>query len=591
MSVCRPVYFKSGQETLFGWLHTPEEHARTDLGLVLCKPFGYESVCSHVSLRAFADACAAAGAAVLRFDYSGTGDSSGVEHEQDQIEQWCGDISAAAAALRSQCGLARVGLLGVRMGALLAGLVAAQDPSLSPLIAVAPLVSGRTYLRELRAFHATSSAEALGGTEGAAATGLEVTGFRLSQASVDHLSKVDLLRLCDRAVADALILDREDLPSASAWAEALKGRGNEVSYFELPGIAEMLATPHASEIPTEMVAAVGRYVLEYCSGLERHATAGPARNDWMGSLEMASEDGHALVERPQYVDQEQKLFAIATARKPHGSQEPRRGVILLNCGASSHIGPNRMYVDLARRWAARGYWVMRLDLLGLGDSAARNGAFNEVYPAGALQEITLAAKHFRREYGIEHLTLAGLCAGAYHALRAAIAGLPVNNVLLINPLTYFWKPGSKLSDLQDAEVFKNTGVYVERVASFKSWRKLLAGRVNIWRIGMVYLRRVLMSFISNAKNVSRALHIRWPRDLGWELKSLTGKGVQVVFLFAREDAGYGLLRLEAGSALKVSGERCRVHVIDDADHIFTQRPARQRLKQLLTHELTAESIA
>jgi len=73
---------------LFGWLHMPEENSRTDLGVVICKPFGYEAICAHGSIRAFADACASAGATVLRFDYTGTGDSSGTDTDADAITQW-----------------------------------------------------------------------------------------------------------------------------------------------------------------------------------------------------------------------------------------------------------------------------------------------------------------------------------------------------------------------------------------------------------------------------------------------------------------------------------------------------------------------
>jgi len=48
-------------------------------------------------------------------------------------------------------GAQRVCLIGVRLGALLAGLVASRR-KVDALIAVAPVTSGRRYIRELRAF-------------------------------------------------------------------------------------------------------------------------------------------------------------------------------------------------------------------------------------------------------------------------------------------------------------------------------------------------------------------------------------------------------------------------------------------------------
>src|ERR1700738_1357938 len=91
----RPLYFPSGDRTLFGWLHPAHGTAISDAGIVICGPFGYEAICAHRSLRAFADTCAAAGIPTLRFDYAGTGDSSGSAGEGDQISGWCDDIQAA----------------------------------------------------------------------------------------------------------------------------------------------------------------------------------------------------------------------------------------------------------------------------------------------------------------------------------------------------------------------------------------------------------------------------------------------------------------------------------------------------------------
>jgi alpha-beta hydrolase superfamily lysophospholipase len=600
----QPIYFKSGRETLFGWVHLPPHGAQTDRGIVICKPFGYEAICAHGSIRAFADACASAGATVLRFDYAGTGDSSGGDSHVDELSQWRDDIRAAMHTLRQTYSIERMGLLGVRFGALLAGLVAADDASVEDLIAVAPIVSGRRYLRELRAFQATSSSEVqpvsddtstAQGERAQLESGIEVTGFGLSQASVDHLAKSDL-RLTARAVPQALILDRSDLPSAEPWADALRKLGTDVRYEALPGLVEMISTPHAAQVPREMVGAVvdflvrTRQSLQAASSPAARAQAQTPVSARTASMQLTTADGSRLIEHALYVDEGHTLFAIVTqvehsAAATSGSAQGH-GIVMLNGGATSHIGPNRMYVELARRWAERGYTVLRLDLAGLGDSATRPGQHgNEVYPPGALDDVSAALQFLRREFAVRDVTLAGLCAGAYHALRSAISGLHVNTVLLVNPLTFYWKQGSKLSDLQVANVVGNAGVYAERVLSVRSWRKLLGGRVNLWRVFVVLVRRVLMTIVSAARDFGRLLHIRFPQDLGWDLQSVASRGVRIVFLFARGDVGVDLLRMQGGSAVKSIGERCRVHVIDGADHVFSQRAARRKLLQLLTSEL------
>ena len=61
------LYFNSGEHRLFGWLHRPLNSAKADFGVVICNPFGYEAICSHRGMRAFAEAIAAAGMVLKAF--------------------------------------------------------------------------------------------------------------------------------------------------------------------------------------------------------------------------------------------------------------------------------------------------------------------------------------------------------------------------------------------------------------------------------------------------------------------------------------------------------------------------------------------
>jgi alpha-beta hydrolase superfamily lysophospholipase len=47
------------------------------------------------------------------------------------------------------------------------------------------------------------------------------------------------------------------------------------------------------------------------------------------------------------------------------------GVIFLNSGVIHRVGPNRMYVRMARDLARQGFVAFRFDLSGVGDSPAR----------------------------------------------------------------------------------------------------------------------------------------------------------------------------------------------------------------------------
>src|SRR5208282_6426264 len=78
---CRaePLYFASESHSLFGWLHWPRGVPMASVGVVICNPFGYEAICGHRSMRAFAEAAASVGVPALRFDYLGTGDSEDID--------------------------------------------------------------------------------------------------------------------------------------------------------------------------------------------------------------------------------------------------------------------------------------------------------------------------------------------------------------------------------------------------------------------------------------------------------------------------------------------------------------------------------
>jgi pimeloyl-ACP methyl ester carboxylesterase len=232
--------------------------------------------------------------------------------------------------------------------------------------------------------------------------------------------------------------------------------------------------------------------------------------------------------------------------------------------------------------------VLRMDLAGLGDSGTRPGrADDDVFPQEALDDIRAAIEFLRASYSVGDVTLAGLCSGAYHALRAAVAGVSVNRILMINPQNYFWKPGETLNDVQLVEVVRNPGLYRERLFSLAAWKRMLTGRVNILRILKIYMQRPLLAAESTLRDIARGLHLRLPNDLGTELEEVVARGVRVVFVFARGEPGIGLLKLQAGSSVKRLAERCRIRTINSGDHVFTRSGPRAMMQEVVSQELFA----
>ena len=598
----QPLYFDAGGHRLFGWLHRPPSASRADVGVLICKPFGYEAICAHRGVRAFAEAAVAAGAPAMRFDYAGTGNSEDLPSGSEELSVWIEDVLAAARELQRLTGVARVVLLGIRLGALLATRAAMRSESVSGLILVAPVISGRRYLRELRTVQLAASDSSVvappsstASEEAAAAdeAPFEVSGFALSAATFEALARTDLTGMERAPAPRILVIDRDDLPAAARWSQQLSGMGADVAYVALAGIVQMVWTaPHFGAPPQAMIA-VAREWLERLCGRSRQPVdcADPPYEPRRFEPPALELQAHALgaasrgpTERPVYFARDPRLFGVVT--EPPIGQSRHAGVVLINDGATYHVGANRMNVSLARRWARHGYTVLRMDLAGLGESDARPGRrVDDIFPAGAIDDIRAAVGYLRAEHGCGQITVAGLCSGAYHALRSAAEGLQINRILLVNPQNFFWKQGMRIDELQLIEIVRGPSRYRVRMASGKNWWKLLRGQADVRYIVTVAVRHAWFVLATALRNSAKRVHVRLPGDLGRELQEIVRRDVQMVFVFARGEVGLELLRMQAGADLDRLGERCRIHIIDGADHIFSQSRPRQVLENTLSNEL------
>jgi alpha-beta hydrolase superfamily lysophospholipase len=595
----QPIYFDSGGKTLFGWLHQSGDTGARPVGMVICNPFGYEATCAHRSVRAFAEMAAAIGIPTLRFDYLGTGDSSEINPEADQLSAWAADVEAAIAELKRQTGVPQVVLFGIRLGGLLATLVSRRNSSVSALAVIAPVLNGAKYVRQLMTTRLASAAlqtPVVSGEQAAQPTdasdgSIEVSGFSLAAATMRHLETIDLSADATLPSPRTLVIDGESLPTSRSWAQKLAGGEGNVSYLMVPGLVAMVyRSPLRAVVPTAMVEALREWLLVRLQDPVPTAAA-PSEAAQLSAptpttLTLWAEGGAPppITERPVFIAADVMMFGIVT--EPKIGERRRRAVILLNSGADNHIGANRLHVTLARRWAYLGYVVLRLDLGGLGDSATRPGSKDDdVFPPAAVDEIRTAMEFLKSHYGTEQFALAGVCSGAYHVLRAAAAKLPVSLMLMINPQNYFWNENMHIDEVQLVEVVRYPTDYLHRIFSRAAWKKLLSGGVSFQRVTQIYWQRLYLAVESTVRDLARGLGVRLPQDLGSDLQAIAADGICMSFIFARNEPGVDLLHLQAGSAVKRLGDRCRIHILSGGDHIFSQKIHRNALEELITREL------
>lgn len=144
-----PLFFRGdGECALFGVLHRPPALDGTRPAFVFCHPLGEEKLWAHRVFVSYARQLAAAGYPVLRFDLTGHGDSEG-QFSDLSIDRACADVRRAIAEARRLTGVSAVSLMGLRLGATLAGIVAEGADDIRHLILWAPITEGERYMQEL----------------------------------------------------------------------------------------------------------------------------------------------------------------------------------------------------------------------------------------------------------------------------------------------------------------------------------------------------------------------------------------------------------------------------------------------------------
>jgi alpha-beta hydrolase superfamily lysophospholipase len=591
----RPLYFGRESRPLFGWLYSPQPSAQRPVGLVICNPFGNEAVCAQRTLRHIAERASRAGIPALRFDYDGTGDSAGSDDDPDRLKSWLASVHSAADELKNSAGVQRVCFLGIRLGSTLAAAVAAHRNDVAALVAIAPVTSGKAYVREMRLLRRAMEAKRDRAQDGQDEI-LEAAGFVLSAETQASLGALDLSTL-GWIAPDVLVLERAELPGNTGWMESLRAAGVRVDRMAVPGYAEMMLDSHESVVPHEMI----KTALDWLSALLRPGTGGklaPSQSPLSTLAEILDSPQNSPADRialsrtgpdsaPAMLGRERAvrfgtLFGIVSLpQDKSGAPVAANGkaVILLNAGAVHRIGPSRLYVSIARHLAAQGYTALRMDISGIGDSRPRPGApENVVYSEHAVDDLRQALEFLRNDWNITEVHAVGLCSGAYHAFKAAVAGLPLSGVVVINPLTFFWTEGMSLQ-YADHRVASDIRRYRTNAYRIAPWIKLLRGNVNLWELFQVLARRTARLALTPLRSAARTLRIPFRNDLPSELLAIVRAGIRLRFVFAARDPGCELLNNLGGAVARRLRARgaIGVQLIEGADHTFTDSAARATL--------------
>lgn len=470
----RPVTFGG----CFGWLHLPAG-GRAATGLVLCNPFGNEALCVHRGWRDFAESVTVAcGMPVLRFDYPGTGDSEGDEEDPERFRAWVDSIIAAAEYLRTATGVTRLALCGLRLGATLAAVAAEQLANVDSVILMAPIISGKRYIRELR-MQDLSCVKALAGQDAKQSPeevpGVGALGFRMYADTVDQLASIDLTERQRRPAPRVLLHDIGVSESLNKLAQYYRGHGASADLQIFPEYDKFLLPDPTFCVPPRLAF---DSVLEWL-GAQCGTTAAPSVEILQPPADTRIDfaAGHEI---PVVFGNGRYVGVICKPRNPN---EHAPAVLIMNTAGVHRVGCARHSVLMARRLAAQGITSLRMDVGGVGDSVNHDDAptIEAVYARHAVAdaiagvEWLIAARH-------PEIVMFGVCAGAYVSVHTTLKHPNVVGCMSINLPFFFWgAPTTKAR--------APSQVYMRSVRNPRKWLLLLTGRSDLRRIAVSLIRR------------------------------------------------------------------------------------------------------
>jgi len=174
----------------------------------------------------------------------------------------------------------------------------------------------------------------------------------------------------------------------------------------------------------------------------------------------------------------------------------------------------------------------------------------------------------------------GLCSGAHTAFQAALQldRRPVTEAVLINPLTFYYRPGMSLDEPATLPA-GHWRRYASYLGSVHGWSKLLS-------VDLAVLRRVLRAL--GPSRASSSPGSAPGNSLTGDLERATSQGRALTFVFSRYDPGYDLLVSGAGRAVRrlARSGQIRLWFIDGANHTFDRRGPRAEMIASITSHLS-----
>ena len=439
----QPIYLELDPSGTLTFLHErPGATTGAVTAMLLCPPFGWEEVCCSRALRGVAAMLARAGHPTARLTLPGTADGAGGPRDADLLHEWTHAVGGAAAWLRERTNASRCVAFGIGLGGMLAYLAAREYDAIDDLVLWAVPDGGRMLLREAKSLSKVVALEFPQdqGHEPSAPGDLELIGYLMTAETHAALSAVQLSQLvipgCERR--RVLLLSRGAVPVDQRLQTSLESQGAEVEVVRTSDYYGLIVKPELSQTPEPTITRVLEWLARPAGAESRLGLESRSFPRVRETPELAV--AGAVVESPVSCrGTHGDLFGIVSSGLPAGPAPV--ALLLLSSGALPHTGPNRAWVEIARRWAARGIPTVRLDLAGIGEAGGEDPELRSdesTYESWRVEDVRGLLDQLQAAGIAERFVLGGLCSGANCSLQGALADSRVSGVLLVNLFLVTW---------------------------------------------------------------------------------------------------------------------------------------------------------
>ena len=257
---------------------------------------------------------------------------------------------------------------------------------------------------------------------------------------------------------------------------------------------------------------------------------------------------------------------VGILHKPEASA-PRAdlpAVLLFNAGLLHRVGPNRLYVKIARQLERSGFHVLRFDVWGIGDSQDHAGETKGTFVDDTLE----AFEVLHQRLGATRFMLMGICMGAQIALEVASRDARVESLALMEGI-----------------YVKSARYHLSRLLNARKWKRVITGESQMVK----RLRQKLLKPSGNNLdqqqsateskgsttgngNVTSFLDENRDKNMRQKLGALLERGTKIILIFrdGNEIAYNYRLRKKGDEIFAVGLPRgLDVVFVKFADHTFT----------------------